>query len=183
MATMLFHTAMSLDGFVAGPRGDLSWMSGSGGPNPTRDALLGRIGALLIGGRTFHGHEAVVGAGSDEGAPYGGAWTGPMFVLTHRPPAEPVPGYTFVDDLAAGVAAARAAAGDGYVAILGATTARGCLAAGELDEILVHIVPVLVGDGTRLFDHPGGTRVGLERINVTSSPRMTDLWFRVTRPA
>ncbi|TCO53106.1 RibD domain-containing protein [Actinocrispum wychmicini] len=88
-------------------------------------------------------------------------------------------GFTPVSDLKAAVVAASAAAGDKYVVILGAATARKCLEAGLLDEILVHIAPVLIGDGTRLFDHPGGTNVHLERIKYTVTPTVTNMWLRV----
>jgi dihydrofolate reductase len=77
------------------------------------------------------------------------------------------------------VATAKAAAGDKYVVVLGADTARSCLNAGVLDEVLVHIAPVLLGDGVRLFDRTGGTNVKLERINLTQSPLVTNLWLRV----
>jgi dihydrofolate reductase len=82
-------------------------------------------------------------------------------------PAEPVPGFTYLTDLAAAVAAAKEAAGGGYVAVLGAETARSLLDAGLLDEVLVHLAPVLLGDGVRLFDRPGGDRVLLDRIGLT----------------
>ncbi|WP_367185904.1 dihydrofolate reductase family protein, partial [Sphingomonas bacterium] len=85
---------------------------------------------------------------------------------------------TFVGDLDSGVAAAKAAAGDKYVDILGASTARQCLDAGVLDEILVFIAPVLLGDGVRLFDRPGGTDVRLERLSLSQAPRATNLWMR-----
>jgi dihydrofolate reductase len=88
---------------------------------------------------------------------------------------------TFVGDLDSGVAAAKAAAGDKYVNVLGASTARQCLDAGLLDEILVFIVPVLLGDGTRLFEHPGGTNIKLERLRMTEARWMTSLWLRVLR--
>ena len=71
------------------------------------------------------------------------------------------------------------AAGDRYVNVLGADTARQCLEAGALEEILVCIAPVLLGDGVRLFDHPGGTVVALERLSVSQAPSATNLWFRV----
>ena len=61
----------------------------------------------------------------------------------------------------------------------GANTARSCLDAGVLDEVLVHIAPVLLGDGVRLFDRTGGTNVKLERISLTQSPQVTNLWLRV----
>lgn len=92
-----------------------------------------------------------------------------------------MPGVTFVGDLDRGVADAKAAAGDKYVNILGANIARQCIEAGVLDEILVLIAPVLLGDGVRLLDHPGGTNVKLERLTVTHAPSATNLWFRVLR--
>src|SRR5262249_26618356 len=166
MGKLLYSASMSLDGFIAGPGGDMSWLSAFLGPNPTVDDLTGEIGALLIGNRTFHGDDPYKGM-AEEGKPFGGAWSGPQFVLTHHPPDTPVPGITFVGDLANGLAAAKAAAGEKYVNILGASVAQQCLDAGALDEILVCIAPVLLGDGVRLFDHPGGTNVTLERLSLT----------------
>ncbi|MGZ4518065.1 MAG: dihydrofolate reductase family protein [Mycobacteriaceae bacterium] len=90
-----------------------------------------------------------------------------------------MPGVTFVGDLNSGVAAAKSAAGDRYVNVLGANTAQQCLSAGVLDEILVCIAPVLLGDGVRLFDRPGGTNVRLERLGLTHAPRATNRWLRV----
>jgi dihydrofolate reductase len=75
----------------------------------------------------------------------------------------------------------KAAAGDKYVNILGASIARQCLDAGALDEILVLIAPVMLGDGVRLFDHPGGMNVKLERLRLTQAPQATNLWMRVVR--
>jgi dihydrofolate reductase len=96
-------------------------------------------------------------------------------------PDTPVPGVTFVGDLDSAVAAAKAAAGDKYVNILGADTARQCLDAGVLDEIFVCVAPVLLGDGVRLFDHPGGADVRLERLGLTEAPSATNRWLRVVR--
>ncbi len=180
MAKLLYSATMSVDGFIAGTGGDASWMVPYLGPNPTIDDLTEHIGALLVGNRTFRGDDPYKGT-SAEGEAFGGAWSGPQFVLTHNPPDEDVPGVTFVGDLESGVAKAKAAAGDKYVNVLGADTARQCLEAGVLDEILVCIAPVLLGDGTRLFEHPGGSNVQLERIGLTDVPHATNLWFRVVR--
>jgi dihydrofolate reductase len=174
MAQVLWHVTMSLDGFIAGPRDDMAWLADYLGPNPIADEVLAQVGALLMGERTYQV------AKTEEGKPYGGAWTGPQFVLTHHPPRHAPTGFTFLSgDVEEAVAAAKAAAGDKYVVVLGATTARWCLQAGVLDEVLVHVAPVLLGDGVRLFDHPGGTNVKLERISLTESPQVTNLWFRV----
>ena len=177
---MLYSATMSLDGFIAGPAGDMSWLTEHLGPNATVDEVIGKIGALLVGNRTFRGDDPYKGT-INEGKPFGGGWTGPQFVLTHHAPHTPVPGVTFVGDLDSGLAAAKAAAGDKYVNVLGAEVARQCVDAGVLDEILVSIAPVLLGDGVRLFDRPGGTSVKLERISLTHAPRATNLWLRVVR--
>jgi dihydrofolate reductase len=77
------------------------------------------------------------------------------------------------------LAAAQATAGGKYVNVLGADVAKQCLDAKVLDEILVTIVPVLLGDGVRFFAHPGGTTVRLERMRMSGVPLTTNLWFRV----
>ncbi|MDQ2835854.1 MAG: dihydrofolate reductase family protein [Actinomycetota bacterium] len=179
MSKLLYSVSMSLDGFIAGPGGDMSWLTPHLGPNPELDALQRDIGALLVGHRTFQGDDP--NRGTDKEGAFGGTWSGPIVVVTHHPPAEPVPGITFSDSLLGGLATARAAAGDRYVNILGADIARQCLAAGELDEILTIIVPVFLGDGVRLFEHPGGRHVQLERLSLVEGPRATNLWMRVVR--
>jgi dihydrofolate reductase len=187
VARVIYHVTMSLDGFIAGPGDDMTWLRGLiGGPNPAADELIGRIGALLIGANTYRP------ATSATGKPYGGAWTGPMFVLTHDEPEQPEQpqqpdeaGFTFLSgDLPTAVATARAAAGDDdrYLVIFGATTAKRCLEAGLLDEILVHIAPVLLGDGVRFFDRPGGPPTDLEWVSRSESAGVTNLWLRVPEP-
>jgi dihydrofolate reductase len=179
MGKVLYSATMSLDGFIAGPGGDMSWLTEHIGPNPTVDDLINDIGALLVGNRTFGGDDPYKGVEDREGKPFGGGWSGPQFVLTHHAPDTSVPGVTFVSDLESGVAAAKAAAGDKYVNVLGARTARQCLEAGLLDEILTIIAPVLLGDGVRLFDWPGGSNIKLERLSLTQAPLATNLWMRV----
>jgi dihydrofolate reductase len=180
MGKLLYSATMSLDGFIAGPGGDMSWLIEHLGPNPTVEALIGEIGALLVGRRTFGGDDPYKGT-SKEGEPFGGGWSGPQFVVTHHAPPTTRPDVTFVGDLAGGIAAAKAAAGDKYVNVLGADIARQCLAAGQLDEIFVCVAPVLLGDGVRLFDRPGGSTVKLERISLTEAPKATNIWLRVLR--
>jgi dihydrofolate reductase len=157
----------------------MHWLLDHLGPNPAAGEIVQQIGALLVGRRTFDGDDPHKGT-EKEGA-FGGAWHGPQVVLTHHAPATPVPGTTFVGDLVTAVDQAKAAAGDKYVNVLGADVARQCLEAGLLDEMLIFIAPVLLGDGTRLHEHPGGTNVKLERISLTSAPNATNLWFRVVR--
>ena len=180
MAKLLYSVTMSADGFIAGAGGDMSWLTEHLGPNPIVGDLLSRIGALLTGNRTFRGDDPHKGT-EKAGKFAGGGWEGPQFVLTHHTPDTPVPGVTFVNDLDTGVAAAKAAAGDEYVNVLGASIARQCLEAGVLDEILVLIAPVLLGDGVRLFEHPGGTNVKLERLSLSEAPQATNIWYRVVR--
>lgn len=173
MAKTLWHVTMSLDGFIAGPGDDMAWMSDFVGPNAAVDELLPQIGAAFMGHRTYQG------AKTEEARLYGGAWTGPQFVYTRDAPETAAPGFSFVGGgIKGAVDAARVAAGDKYVVILGAGTAKACLEAGVTDEMLVHVAPVLLGDGVRLFDHPGGTRVKFERISCTHGAKVTNLWLR-----
>jgi dihydrofolate reductase len=178
MAKTLYSATMSLDGFIAGPGGDMSWLTEHLGPNPDVDELIHDIGALLVGHRTFRGDDPYKDT-PQEGEAFGGGWSGPQFVVTHHPPAEAVPDVTFVGDLGSGLTAAKAAAGDKYVNILGASIAHQCLDAGELDEIFLCIAPVMLGDGVRLFDEPGGTNVRLERLSVSHVDHVTNLRFAV----
>ncbi|MFJ7217646.1 dihydrofolate reductase family protein [Amycolatopsis sp. NPDC098790] len=162
MAKLLYGFSCSLDGFIAGPGGDMSWLTPYLGPDPVVDELIPEIGALLVGRRTYDGDDPHRGTEA-EGKAFGGGWEGPQFVLTHRP-APPAPDVTFVGDLAEAVDKAKRAAGEKYVNVLGADVARQCLDAGVLDEILAMPVPVLLGDGVRMFDRPGGKPVGLEVV-------------------
>jgi len=172
MAKLIYSAAMSLDGFIAGPGGDMSWLTERvGGGNAAAERLLANLGALLVGHNTFGGDDPNRGT-ENEGA-FGGQYHGPVVVLTHRPPADPPAGITFCTDLPGAVAQATAAAGDKYVNVLGADVAKQCLDAGLLDEVLVFVVPVLLGDGVPLFRHPGGTNVRL-----TPVPGETH-WYRV----
>ncbi|WP_239154757.1 dihydrofolate reductase family protein [Amycolatopsis sp. FDAARGOS 1241] len=96
-------------------------------------------------------------------------------MLTSADPATARPGFTFRAGLASAPATAKAAAGDEYVAVLGATTARSCLDAGELDEVLVHVAPVFLGDGVRLFSRPGGDPVRLEPVELSHAGRVANV--------
>jgi dihydrofolate reductase len=175
VAKLLYSATMSLDGYIAGPGGDMSWLTEHlDALDSTTDRVLAQVGAILVGNNTFGGGDP--NEGTDKEGAFGGRYAGPTFVLTHRPPAQPVDGVRFVGDLRTAVAQAGAAAGDRYVNVLGADIARQCLEAGFLDEVLVVIAPVLLGDGTRLFDHPGGTPVQLGRL-----PGEPAHWYRVVR--
>ena len=103
----------------------------------------------------------------------------PMFVLTHEPPEPPDPEVTFLTgDIGEAVAAALDAAGGKNLEILGAEVAAQCLRRGLVDEILVYVIPVLLGDGIRFFS-PGLARIDLEPLDSTRSGAVTILRFRV----
>lgn len=180
MVKLLYSVSMSLDGFIAGPGGDMSWLTPYFGPNAGIEGLMERIGALLVGRRTFEGDDP--NHGTDKEGAFGGQWSGPQIVLTRHIPdeADDSSDVTYSSDVREAIELARAAAGGReYVNILGAETARLCLEADALDEILALIVPVMLGDGTRLFEHPGGSTVRLERISLTEGTTATNLWMRV----
>ena len=179
MSKVLWHITMSLDGFVAGPGDDMGWLFRSGFDPDPQFVLrtLDQIGAVLIGHRTYYGGDGGPGAQTEQGEPYGGAWHGPQFVYTRDDPGRAAPGFTFVSDLKHAVHLAKESAGDKYVALLGPGLAAKVLDAGLLDEILVHIAPVLLGDGKRLYEHPGAAGIQLEPAGQT--PQITNLWMRV----
>lgn len=162
-----YQVTMSLDGFIAGPGGDMSWMTrvlASGWEPPSSSDLAAQVGALLIGRRTHDGDDP--NAGTDSAGAYGGSYDGPAIVVTHRLPAARPTGVAFRDDLGAAIREARELAGTKVVSVLGAELARQCWELGELDELLVFIAPVLLGDGTRLFAVPGGQEVPLEVVEA-----------------
>jgi len=181
MSKVLWHTMMSLDGFIAGPNDDMQWVFGvDGGAGQTSDDVVGSTGALLVGRRTQDVEDRL------QPGFYGGAFRGPFFVLRHDPPSKPpvVKGVTgrFLDvgiDEAVGIA--KEAADGGDVVVLGANVARQCLEAGLLDEIIVHVAPVLVGDGVRLFERAGGVALKLEPISSAEEGLMTVLRYAVRR--
>jgi dihydrofolate reductase len=176
--TVLWHVTMSLDGFIAGPGDSMDWTSRQGGRSPMADEVREATGAILAGRRWY---DVATEHYDGRAGIYGGAWTGPVLVLTHHPPADPGdPLLSFVTGpLEDALAAAREAAGGRAVEIFGAHVARQCLAAGLLDEIVVHVAPVLLGDGVRFHGVPGGQRVALERTELAAPGPHTDLRFRV----
>jgi dihydrofolate reductase len=178
---VVWHTTMSLDGFVAGPDHAMQWAFGYPGPNRMGDEVMRSTGAILAG-RNWH--DVAVERYGGRGGIYGGAWDGPVFVLTHRPPDDPPdPEITFLTgSIEDAVATARAAAGERNLEIFGANVAAQCLDAGLLDEIVVHVAPVLLGDGVRLYGgDPRFAQVRLERTELAESGQLTSMRFRVAK--
>ncbi|TDD61975.1 dihydrofolate reductase [Kribbella antibiotica] len=161
MAKLLYSVTMSADGFIAGPNGDMQWMQSYLAPNAEIDELIPQIGSILVGRRSHDGDDPHKGE-PGEGEAFGGGWDGPLFVVTHRLPETTEPGVTYVDQLPKAIAAAKDAAGDKYVNIIGADIARQCFAADEVDEVLLLVLPVFLGDGTRVFAEPGGRNIRLQ---------------------
>jgi dihydrofolate reductase len=171
-----------------------SWMEshgveGEGATGPDDDLVreqLAQQGAVVMGRRMFSG-----GEGAWEDDTMAGGWWGdtppfrmPVFVLTHHARETLVLGETsfiFVTDgVESAYEQARAAAGGKDVAVAGgANVVQQCLAAGLLDELQVHIAPVLLGDGVRLF--AGGEQARLEVVRVVGSPDVTHVKYRVLR--
>jgi len=196
--------SMSLDGFIVGPNdgpeaplGDggerlFRWYSGGdteyrlpgtemvSNVSPASAELLGethsKMGAFVTGRRTF---DITNGWG---GRPPLGV---PTFVVTHTVPQEWVyegSPFTFVTDgVESAVEQARAVAADKNVAVGVASIAQQCIRAGLLEEIHVDLVPVLLGDGVRLFDHLGTEPIELESTRVIEGAGVTHLTFRVVK--
>jgi dihydrofolate reductase len=195
MSATVLYMSMSLDGFIAGPDDDHDnglgvnghrlhdWLSDGADPASHRpsgvsgdvfDELMA-TGAVVVGRRTF---ELARGWNGDH---HDGV---PIFVLTQREPDGDTPRWpliTYVTDVATAMARAKDAAGDRNVLVHGARTAQLALDAGVLDELEIHQIPVLLGQGRRLFDHLGPDHIELELVRIVDAPGVTHLRYRVRR--
>lgn len=202
MSIVTANLALSLDGFAAAPDQSAEHPFGTGGDalttwmletdRPGREADRDLLAAVHSGTGAHVMGRNMFSPGRGE---WDETWTGwwgaeppyhsPVFVLTHheRAPLEMRGGTTFhfvTDGIAAALERAREAAGGKDVEIAGgATTVRQYLAAGLLDELLLHVVPVVLGAGERLLDGLAGLR--LEPVDVIASPTVTHLRYRVSR--
>jgi dihydrofolate reductase len=158
---VLWHFTMSLDGFVAGPNHEMDWMTGVS----FRPGLVETTGAVL-GGRT--GWDA-----APDSRPYGGAWDGPIFVLTHHPEdATPADGVTFLHcDPAEAVRIRLAAAGGKNLEVFSPTIGRQLLELGLIDEIDLHIAPVLLGRASGCTTTPAVRRSASTGSAQATPPR------------
>ena len=193
MGKVTFDISMSLDGFVTASNRSVEEPMGKGGErlhewafagedNRDREVLergISTTGAVIAGRRTY-----------DDSIPWWGADgpTGsvrlPLFVVSHSVPNDVPEGsvYTFVDGIESALARAQEAAGEKNVNIMGgADIAQQYLSAGLVDEISIHLVPVLFGSGMRLFEQLGNEHIQLETIEVIHTAAATHLRFRVLK--
>ena len=191
MSASVLYMSMSLEGYIAGP---------NDGPGSPGGGGFGRLHEWIPGGETFRSSGPagqLIGEMNATGAVLAGRrtveqvdhWGGdhhgvPIVVVSHRPPGPSVANYPLVtyvaDGIAAAMAQAKAAAGDRDVLVHGAYTAQRALEAGVLDELQVHQVPVLFGQGLRLFGVLP-SRVELEIVRVIDTPQATHIRYRVRR--
>jgi dihydrofolate reductase len=188
MAKSVLYMSMSLDGFIAGPDDGPGNGLGTGGlrlhewlgepvselPHFDPPGASGQVfaevmatGAVVVGRKTFD---------------YAGHWGGdhhgvPIFVPTCGTPPEPQSGWVhYVPDAATAMREAKAAAGEQDVMVHGAGLAQSLLREGLLDELEIHLIPVVLGDGRRLF---GADRIELQLTRVLDAPGVTHLRYRV----
>lgn len=198
MSATVLYMSMSLDGFVAGPNERVDNGLGDGGERLHE--------WIFAGAPTEHGGipgrpEGVNGEAMDEAMATGAVvagrgtfepangWGGdhhdgvPIFILSRNQsgtdPRWPLVSY--VADVETAMARAKEAAGDKDVLVHGATVAQLALAAGVLDEIQIHLIPVLLGEGRRLFEHLCAEHIELEPVGVQDAPGVTHLRYRVRR--
>ena len=173
---VVVNRAMSLDGFIAGPGDAMGWVGELLGAEAMAEQAAA-TGAMLVGRRTSDVGDRMQ---AEEPGSVDYPFTGPVFVLTHRPPQTPDPNATILTgDIAEAVATALSAAGGKNLEILGADVAGQCLREGLVDEILVYVLPVLLGDGVRFS--PPLPRIDLEPLSSTRRGAVTILRFRVRR--
>ena len=194
MGKITAFLSMSLDGFIAGPKDDnrpdrelealdklSDWMfRGKTGSEAVefQEQLFKSIGAVVMGRRIF---DLGVGPWGDNPV-----YHAPVFVLTHKPEEIMVKQggttFTFVTDGAkSALNQAKAAAGNKDIRVIGgANVVQQFINEKWLDEIEIHLIPILLGQGIRLFDHIDKP-IELERIQVTESPDVTHLKFRILK--
>jgi dihydrofolate reductase len=177
---VVVNRAMSLDGFIAGPGDTMDWIFDFMGPVEEEfPEIMAASGAMLVGRRTHEVGKRMRDNQSEVTPSYDG---GAMFVLTHQPPDPPDPAITFLSgDIGEAVATALKAADGKNLEILGADVARQCLERGLVDEILVYVLPVLLGDGIRFLSAPDLSRIDLEPLDSTRCGAVTILRFRVRK--
>jgi dihydrofolate reductase len=195
MGKVVLYMSMSVDGFIAGPDdskehglgvgGELlhGWLAdGSVDPasyRPADEAGATVFDELMATGAVITGRRTFAFAGGWKGDHHDGV---PIFVLTRAAPPEPPPGSAhYVTDIASCVAEAKAAAGDRDILLHGAATAQECLRAGLLDELELQLVPVLLGQGRRLFAELPPEHVELDLVRALDGPGVQHLRYRVVR--
>ena len=187
MSAPVLYMSMSLDGFIAGPNERLGNGLGDGGHRlhewyfegaddngnrKVKDESLA-TGAIVAGRGTF---EPAEGWGGDH---HDGV---PIWILSRHEPGLDIgqwPNVTYVDDVRTAMSEAKRAAGDKNVLVHGAAVAQLALAAGVLDELEIHVVPVLFGQGRRLFDNLDPEQIELERTRVLEGDGVTHMHYRV----
>ena len=186
MALIRLYMTMSLDGYVVGPDDStdapmghdgfrlFNWLDLRHDPGPSGHVYAESMATrALIAGRRTYEH-----AGHWQGDHHDGV---PIFVLTHDVPADPPPGSVrYVTDVRECASLAREAAGDGDVMVHGAGAAQALLRAAEVDELELHVVPVLLGQGRRLFDNLPPEHIELDLVRRLTTPDSVELAKRVT---
>ena len=190
VSVSVLYMSMSLDGYIAGPNDEVGNPGGDGfmrlhdwyGFEAAQKSEMGEhflaeggaTGAIVAGRRTVE--QVDHWGGDNHGLP--------IFVPSHRPPGPSVANYPLVkyvsDGIASAMTKARAAAGDRNVFVHGAYTAQRAFEAGVLDELQIHLIPVLFGGGRRLFEVLP-SRVELEIVRVIDTPEATHIRYRVRR--
>ena len=200
MSATVLYMSMSLDGFVTGPNAGPENGLGDGGQRLHEWAIPGGGGvddleqvrrSGSVNGKVVNEFMAtgavVAGRGTFEPA---GGWGGdhhdgvPIFILTRQDPAELKQWdlVTYVNDVTAAMTRAKESAGDKNVLVHGVGTASLALAAGVLDEIELHVVPVLIGQGRRLFEGLAPEQIDLERTRILEGENgVTHMHYRVQR--
>lgn len=190
MGKTVSDMSISLDGYITGPHDSLEYPLGKGGQvlhewmfrEPgTFEEILAR-GRAITGSIMMGRHSYEVAQGWGEEPPF----QMPIFVLTHKaqPPLSKKGGTTFTfvtDGVESALRQAQAAAGDAQIGIHGATVAQQLLRIGQLDELVLHVVPVLLGAGKRLFQEGDPNRVDVELISSEQSHGVLHVHYRVLR--
>ncbi|QSB05619.1 dihydrofolate reductase family protein [Natronoglycomyces albus] len=189
MGIVRIHSSMSLDGYICGPNDWMDWVFDHAEltehveglrvlDGPATRAVIDATGAVLSGRGCYDFGRDATEVPPETGELFGGAWSGPAFVATHRPPAGDNHGVTFVSgDINDIVNECLKAANGKDLLVLGANIASQCLEANLVDEVLLHQVPILLGGGVNLFENRSGP-IELDIVEVRPQRRSTTIRLR-----
>lgn len=170
MGKVAWGFTSSIDGFIAGPEHDMSWLSAAESlADGVTERLAGQVAVIISGRDGYDAARAQRDVRDDvTSEAYGGAWSGTEFILTHRPEelADDASVVALDCDVVEAVRRAQEIAGEGDVQIISADIARQALEHDLIDELQVFVAPVFLGDGTRIFDVPGGRRYDWELVEM-----------------
>lgn len=183
MGKVVGGMTLSLDGFASDSQGSVAALYPDLGNLRYTEMLQEEIrttGAVVMGKNSYN-------MGDPDSFAENYEYQVPIFVLTHHIPekkpkeTQALKVHFVTDGIESAIAKARVAAGDKNIVLIGASINQQCIKAGLCDELHIGIMPILLGDGLRLFEHIDFEQIKLEKFKIFEAGARTDIWFRILK--